>query len=91
MSNQCHYMSRDDGPIVKVNLNDWAAKRTAGYVFRTAAEFKDQETNATTPEVAGDATPTMDNTKAEIIAWLEANGYDVDKNDTKAAMLEAIE
>ncbi len=91
MSNQNHYMSKDDGPIIAVALNEWPGRRGAGYIFRTEAEFRDQETNKSTPVVAGDAPPTMDNTKAEIMAWLEANDYDVDKNDTKAELLAAIE
>ncbi len=92
MPNQNHYMSKDDGPIIKVALNDWTAKRSAGYIFRTELEFNDQVTNATTPEVpVGGAVPTMENTKAEIIAWLETHGYDVDKNETKAQLLDAIE
>lgn len=87
-------MSKDDGPIIKVALNDWTAKRSAGYIFRTEAEFRDQETNKSTPEVkaeVGDDVPTMENTKAEIIDWLEANDYEVDTNETKAQLLEAIE
>lgn len=91
MSNKNHFMSLDDGPIIKVALNEWPGRRGAGYVFRTEAEFKDQETNKSTPVVAGDATPTMDNTKAEIIAWLEANDYEVDPKDNKADLLAAIE
>jgi len=94
MPNKNHYMSKDDGPIIKVALNDWTAKRSGGYIFRTEAEFRDQETNKSTPEVkaeAGDGVPTMDNTKAEITAWLEANDYEVDATETKAQLLDAIE
>lgn len=99
MPNQCHYMRKGKGPIEKVNLNDWVKKRAAGYSFSNEADFNSEQTNAKTPEVAAaktpevadDSPPTMENTKAEIIAYLEANDYDVDENDTKAELLAAIE
>lgn len=89
---QCHYMKKPGGRIEKVNLNDWARKRKAGYVFSTEAEFQDQTQATPDPVAGGDSeVPTMENTKAEIVAYLEANGYDVDENDTKAELLAAME
>jgi len=87
-----HYMSKGDGPIIKVALNEWPRRRRNGYIFRTEAEFLAQAEGATpdrTDDV--DVVPTMDNTKAEITAYLESHGYDVDQNDTKAEMLAAFE
>ena len=89
--NQNHFMSKDNGPVIKVALNDWAAKRNAGYIFRTAKDYDDQQSNATTEQDDGDVVPNMENTKAEITDYMEANGYDVDQNDTKAEMLAALE
>lgn len=92
MGNQCHYMSKNDGRIEKVNLNDWVRKRRDGFVFRTEAEYAAQQAGATPDRDDDvDVVPTMDNTKAEITAYLESHGYDVDQNDTKAEMLAAFE
>ena len=90
MSNQNHFMSKDDGPVIKVALNDWAAKRNAGYIFRTEKDYAAQEANGADQD-DGDVRPTMENTKAEITEYLEANGYDVDQNDTKAELLAALD
>ena len=93
MGNQCHYMSKDDGPIEKVALNEWTRKRSAGYVFRTAKEFQDQQARATPERDAdddADIMPTMDNTKAEILEYAEANGITVDADLKKADLLAAI-
>ena len=93
MGNQCHYMSKDDGPIEKVNLNDWTRKRAAGYSFRTAKEFQDQvNAKASGPDSDADDVIilTMDNTKAEILEYAEANGITVDPDLKKADLLDAI-
>lgn len=92
MSNQCHFMKNPEGKIVRVNLNDWARKRKAGWTFSTEKDFSDQA-NSAAPDRDDDAdvVPTMENTKAEITDYLEANGFDVDQNDTKAEMLAALD
>lgn len=91
MSSQCHYMSKDDGPIVKVNLNEWARKRRAGFIFRTEAEFRDQVQGATPDrDDDGDQGPTMDSTKDQIMDYADENGIAYSTNDTKAEILAAI-
>lgn len=91
MRNQCHYMSKDDGPIEKVALNEWTRKRSAGYVFRTEKEFQDQQASATPGrDDDADIVPTMDNTKAEILDYAEANDIAVDPELKKADLLAAI-
>ena len=91
MAAQCHYMSKDDGPIEKVALNEWTRKRSAGYVFRTAKEFLDQQARTTPDQDADDGIPTMDNKKPEILAYAKANGIDVDPELKKADLLDAIQ
>ena len=46
-----HYMQKDDGPIVKVNLNKWAHYRRQGYEFKTEAEFIGQTHDAAAQSV----------------------------------------
>ena len=92
-----HYMSKDDGPIIKVNLNEWAKHRKSGYVFRTELDYQNQQANAAevaeaeTPDEDEDESVNMDNTKAEILAFAEANGIEVDEDDTKAELLDVID
>jgi hypothetical protein len=87
-----HYMSKDDGPIITVNLNKWAGKRKEGYVFRTEADYNLQRT-AAAEDAEAEATelPTMENTKAEIIAFAEANAIEIDPDLTKSELLDIIE
>lgn len=93
MSNQCHYMKNPEGKIERVNLNDWARKRKAGWTFSNEKDFNAQQQSAAPDrdDDGGGDVPTMDNTKAEITEYLEANGYEVDQNDTKAEMLAALD
>jgi hypothetical protein len=87
-----HYMSKDDGPIIKVNLNKWAGKRKEGYVFRTEAEYNVQVSEAAQAAVADAAElPTMENTKAEIIAYADDNAIAIDPDLTKSELLDIIE
>lgn len=44
-----HYMQKEDGPIIKVDLNLWAGRRRQGYEFRTELEYQNQQA-ALTPE-----------------------------------------
>lgn len=90
MSTQCHYMKKPDGVIVKVNLNDWARKRKAGWTFSTEKDFNDQAQGATPDKDDDQVVPTMDNTKAEIVDYLIEQGFEVDENLTKAELLEAV-
>lgn len=91
MGNKCHYMSKDDGPIEKVNLNEWTRKRAAGYIFRTEKEYQDQvAAKVAGPDDDDDGIPTMDNTKAEILEYAEANEIVVDPDLKKADLLDAI-
>jgi hypothetical protein len=85
-------MQKDDGPIVKVNLNDWATKRRDGFVFRTEAEFNAQGEGAAPDRDDDDdpTFPTMDNTKAEILEYCDANGIQADAGLTKSDLLELI-
>lgn len=87
-----HFMKSPDGVIKAVPANEWGRYRAQGYTFSNEKEFQAQ-TQGATPDRDDDVdvVPTMDNTKAEIVDYLESNGYDVDTNDTKAELLAAIE
>ena len=91
MSNQCHYMQKDDGPVVKVNLNDWARKRKDGFKFSTKKEYEDQVQNAAPDRDEDQTFPTMENTKAEILEYAAANGFDLDEGLNKTDLLEMLE
>ena len=93
MSTQCHYMKKPGGPIEKVNLNDWARKRKEGYTFSNEADYLVQQAGAAPDrdDDAGGDFPTMDNTKAEILEYAAANGFDLDEGLTKSDMLELLE
>lgn len=91
MSNQCHYMKSPEGRIEKVNLNDWAKKRRAGWTFSNESDYQAQQNNATPDRDDVDVVPTMDNTKAELLEYARANGIDANRDDTKAEILFAIE
>lgn len=99
------YMRKEKGDktIVKAALCNWARYRRDGYVF--VENIEDDDGNVITPEqqylnqVAaanpapeddGDGLPTADNTKAEIVAYLEANGIEFDASAKKAELLELV-
>lgn len=42
MAQRNHFMQKDDGPIVRVPLNEWAKYRRNGYEFSTEAAFNEQ-------------------------------------------------
>lgn len=87
-----HYMSKDDGPIITVNLNKWAGRRKEGYVFRTIGEYNAQVTADAEDKAAEDSEfPTMENTKAEILAYANDNAIEVDPDLTKSELLDIIE
>ena len=92
MSLNKHYMEKD-GVIKAIPANEWAKYRADGWAFSNEKAFDEQKAakRGPGPDDDGDDRPTMDNTKAEITAYLEANGYDVDQNDTKAELLAALD
>lgn len=86
-----HFMKSPDGVIKAIPANEWGKYRADGYTFSNEKEFQDQQAGAAPDRDDVDVIPTMDNTKAEIVDYLKANGYEVDTNDTKAELLAAIE
>ena len=45
-----HYMQKKNGPIKKVELNEWARHRRSGYEFRTELEYQNQQAERTDEE-----------------------------------------
>lgn len=85
-----HYMKSPDGEIKAVPANEWGRYRAQGYTFSNEKEYQAQVQGAT-PDRDDDPTlPTMDNTKAEILEYCEANGIDADGGLTKSDLLELI-
>ncbi len=92
---------KKDGKVVKAGLNTWARHRRSGYAFATLKEFLAQKVDATeevteeeTVEVTEEETvelPTMENTKAEILAFAEEYEVEVNAEDTKADLIEALD
>lgn len=91
------YMRKEAGGAVeRIALADWAGYRRQGYIFATEQEYNEQRTAAspapaaTTEEVPTVEVPTLDNTKAEILAFANEHGIDVNAADNKDALLAAI-
>ena len=84
-----NFMRKKGGPIVRVPKNKWAHYRRSGYEFATEEEYNEQ-LRGNAPEETVEA-PTDANTKAEIVAFCNANQIEVDGNDTKADLLAKIE
>jgi hypothetical protein len=90
------------GEIVCISLSDWASYRTSGYAFVETDEdgntpeqqFVAQSTGGVVPRAKAndddDEGVSMDNTKAEIAAYLDANDIEYDDGSTKAEMLDLI-
>jgi len=94
------------GDIVCISLSDWAKHRTSGYAFVETDEdgntpqqqFVAQTSGGVTPRAkkddnggGGDEGVSMDNTKDEIVAYLEANGIEYASNLNKAELLDLID
>ncbi len=81
-----------DGKVVKAPLIKWARYRRMGYVFTTLEAYNAQEHGAA-PGKDDDTVelPTMENTKAEILAFANDHGVAVDAEDTKATLIEALD
>ena len=104
MADNSAYMRKGNGPIKKIPLNKWASYRADGWAFSNANEYAAQQAGegpreTPTAHVAEEETaeeetvelPTMENTKAEILAFAEEYEVEVDADDTKAALIEAID
>jgi len=93
------------GDIVCISLSDWASYRTSGYAFVETDEdgntpeqqFVAQSSGGVLPRAKkddgngdDDEGVSMDNTKAEIAAYLDANDIEYDDGLTKAEMLDLI-
>ena len=90
-----HAYFEKDGKVEKAPLIKWGHYRRRGWVFSTIEAYNAQE-HGTAPapvveEEDGDELPTMENTKAEILAYAKANDVGVNPEDTKAELLEVIE
>lgn len=90
------------GDIICISLSAWAKHRASGYAFVETDEdgntpeqqFVAQTSGtvvARTKENGGeDEGVSMDNTKDEIVAYLEANGIEYASNLNKADLLDLI-
>lgn len=90
------------GDIICISLSDWAQHRTSGYAFVETNEdgqtpeqqFVAQTSAGVVPRVkengGDDDGVSMNNTKAEIVAYLLANDIDFDGGSTKGDLLELI-
>ena len=97
MAGNFAYMQKKGGNIVKVPLNEWAGYRRKGYEFSNEAEFNAQQSNRVAEEVVEDddtpeiVAPTVDgNSKEEILAFAEAHNIEIDPDQQKADLVEAI-
>lgn len=93
MTGQFAYFEKD-GKVVKAPLVKWAKYRRSGYTFSTVEAFNAQEHGTAADASTDDDTvelPTMDNTKAEILAFARDQGVTVDPEDTKAALIETLD
>lgn len=91
------------GDIICCALSDWARHRQSGYAFvetdedgNTPEQQFVAQSSGTVPartKESGDEDEgvSMDNTKAEILAYLDANGIEYEGNETKADLLDLIE
>jgi len=81
-----------DGVVRKEPLIKWARFRRMGYVFSTLEAFNAQSKSAAPDKDDGTVElPTMENTKAEILAFASDHGVAVDAEDTKAVLIEALD
>lgn len=84
-----------DGKIRKEPLIKWARFRRMGWAFSTEKAYLEQEHgDAPAATVEDDDTvelPTMENTKAEIIAFAAEHGVTVNVEDTKAQLIEDLD
>lgn len=89
------------GDIICISLSDWGRYRTSGWAFVETNEdgqtpeqqFVAQTSAGVAPRVkenGGDDGVSMDNTKAEIVAYLVANDVEHDARSTKGDLLELI-
>lgn len=91
------------GDIVCIALSDWASYRTSGYAFVETDEDGNTPEQQFVAQSSGNGLPrskqndgdddegvSMDNTKAEIAAYLDANDIEYDDGSTKAEMLDLI-
>lgn len=92
------------GDIICISLSAWAKHRASGYAFVETDEdgntpeqqFVAQTSGGVTPRAkqdndGGDEGVSMDNTKDEIVAYLDANGIEHASNLNKAELLDLIE
>ena len=90
------------GDIVCIALSDWASYRTSGYAFVETDEDGNTPAQQFVAQTSGNGLPrakqnggdddgvSMDNTKAEIVAYLVANEIEHDASATKADLLDLI-
>lgn len=90
MAGNFAFMKKEGGKIEKVSLAKWAQYRKSGYEFCSETDYNEQQSKAPVVEEEVEA-PTMENTKAEILAYASANNVEVFEDDTKAELLTAIE
>ena len=90
MAGNFAFMKKEGGKIERVPLVKWANYRKSGYVFCSETDYNAQQSK-TTAVKEGLETPTMENTKAEILAYARAKNVEADSDDTKAELLDAIE
>jgi len=81
-----------DGKIRKEPLIKWARFRRMGWAFSTEKAYLEQEhgTGPTADEETVEL-PTMENTKAEILAFASDHGVTVDPEETKTALIETLD
>jgi hypothetical protein len=96
MAGNFAYMQKKGEKIIKVPLNQWAGYRRKGFEFSNEAEFNAQQSNRVKEEVEEEevteiVAPTVDgNSKEEILDFAEAHNIEVDPDDKKADLVEAI-
>jgi len=91
------------GNIINIALSDWGSYRTSGYAFVETDEDGNTPEQQFVAQESGNKLPrgkqngdddegvSMDNSKAEIVAYLEANDIEHDASATKGDLLDLID